>query len=717
MNINPLLTLMNPKSIAIAGAGNNPKKMGTLHGLNIVKEGYRGKIYPVHPREKTVLGKAAYESVAQLPEAPDLAVLIVPSDQALVLLEQFGEVGTRHAIIVTAGFRETGAEGRALEERLKEIAAQYGIRFVGPNCIGVINSEIFLNTTIMPGSGKPGKLGMASQSGTYVTQTLPYLREKGIHFSKAISVGNEADIDIVDALEYLGQDEQTTAIALYIEGIKDGRRFIEVAQKITPHKPVIAQYVGGSEAGARAGMSHTGSLAGPDELYEGIFAQAGIIRVNTVEDLYAYGWTLATQPPLKGNRVAVVTNSGGPGTAIANACESAGLSVPTFSAPLQQRIRGKILPHASSANPVDLTFHMDAQLLTAVIPEMIMESGEADGVIIHGAMNHGMIKSLYPNIRSFLGNVSEEVLIKHYSSVKPGKALSLPWEYAVPLVASSFFGREDDYTAAYLDHGIPVFDSPEKAARAMAALYRHKEIRERRAITPVDVPQPSAAVQELIADAVRKGGKILDEFSSKRVLSAYGIPVVRETLALTEDEAVLSAQAIGFPVAIKGCSADVAHKTEKGLVRLNVTSAEEVRQAYRTLMQAAGSPIPVIVAEMIRSSRELLAGMTRFPGFGPCVMLGVGGIFAEASRDVTFRAAPLSAAEAAEMPGDLRAKAMLAAFRGMPAVDTAGLVGILTALSLIPLLHPEIAEIDINPVMFNGGRPVAADALIVLNGE
>lgn len=713
MTNNPLYQLMNPKSIAVVGAGNNPTKMGTLHALSIVKEGYPGKFYPVHPRDKIVLGHQAYATVQELPEAPELAILIVPSSQALQLLEDFAKIGTKRAIIVTAGFRETGSDGAEKEAQLKDIAARYGVRFLGPNCIGMINSEISLNTTVMPGTGQPGKLGMASQSGTYVTQTLPYLRKKGIHFSKAISVGNEADIDIVDALEYLGEDEQTTAIALYIEGIKDGQRFIDVAQKITPHKPVIVQYVGGSAAGARAGMSHTGSMAGPDFLYEGIFKQAGVIRVNSVEDLYGHGWALATQPRLKGNRIAVVTNSGGPGTAVANECENGGLDVPRFSEALQEKIREHIFAHATSTNPVDLTFHLDAKVLTTVIPEIIMQSGEVDGVIMHGGMSHGFLSELYPHIKESLGGISLEMLLSQYKS-EMAKTLALPEQYATPLLTSSFFGREDNYTTAFLDHGIPVFDSPEKAAKAMATLLKYQKIRERKKIQHTELPKPSGRAAELIARARQAGQEVLDEYQAKQLLSAYGIPVVTEILACSEEEVVAAAHDLGFPVVLKGCSAEIAHKTEKGVVYLNLASEEAVRQSYRAIAEAAGARIPVIVAEMVKGSREFLAGMTRFPGFGPCIMFGLGGVFTEAIRDVTFRAAPLSESEAAEMVTDIRAKKLLGNFRGLPAVDVGAMASLLCKLGQIPLLHPEIAEIDINPIIIRGSTPIAVDALIVL---
>ena len=375
-------------------------KMGTLQALSILKDGWQGKFYPIHPTEKTVLGHKAYASPLDLPEVPDLAMLVVPTDQVIPVLEDFAKIGTKRAIIVSAGFKETGAAGRALEERIKEIAAASGMRLLGPNCVGIVNTAISLNVTVAALDSRPGYLGLASQSGTYVTQTLAYLQERGIRFSKAVSCGNEADIGLIDVLEYLGADEQTKAIILYIEGIRDGRRFIETARRITPLKPVLAQYVGGSAAGARAGLSHTGALAGPDILYEGIFQQAGIIRCHSIEDLYAHGWVHATQPRLRGNRLAVVTNSGGPGTAVSHHADQEGMTVPRFSDALQAKIRPLIPPHASGANPVDVTFHLDMQLLSVTIPELIMESGEADGLVLHGAMGSGFMNILYPHVKN-----------------------------------------------------------------------------------------------------------------------------------------------------------------------------------------------------------------------------------------------------------------------------------------------------------------------------
>jgi len=714
MSENPLHLLMNPGSIATAGAGNNLLKMGTIQTLNLLTSGYRGAYYPIHPREETVLGHRAWSSPADLPEVPDLAFIIVPTEEVAPVLDAFGKAGTRRAVIVTAGFRETGERGRALEEEIKAVARKHAIRFVGPNCVGIINTQASLNTTVGPHGSGQGPLGLASQSGTYVTQTLPYLARRGIRLSKAISLGNEADISIVDALEYLGEDPDTRAIILYIEGIREGRRFIETAKKITPNKPVLALYVGGSEAGARSGMSHTGAMAGPDYLYDGIFKQAGVIRVQTIEELYTHGWALATQPPMKGNRLGIVTNSGGPGTSISNAADTAGLTLPRFSEALQKEIRKMIPGHAASANPVDLTFHLDMKTLSTIIPELIMKSGEADGVIVHGVID--FLEEVNPGLRKYLDNTPLKDMAGQLR-VDLSEAAALPKVHGKPMLISSFFDRRDSYVAYYQDHDVPVFDSPEKAAKAMADLHRYQRIRLRKKGEVPEPPRRSEEADELIASALKKGQKGLDEHEGKKILSAYGIPVTRERVAETEAGVSDAVRDIGFPVALKACSWDIMHKTGKGLVRLGLKREEDAVAAFHSIREAAGRPVPVLVQEMIPGNRELVMGMTRFAGFGPVLLFGLGGIFTEVLKDTAFRSAPLSLAEAEEMIGDIRASAILGSFRGMPPADTDVLADILQKLGFIAVLHPEIAEMDMNPLIISGSRPIVADALIIVNSE
>ncbi len=715
MSENPLRLLMNPKSVAVAGASNTPTKMGSIQTLSLLKDGYQGKVYFLHPKDKTIFGMPAYPSPKDLPEVPDLAFLVVPINVALTLLEEFGQIGTKRAIVVTAGFKETGEEGANLEKQLNEVAARYGIRFVGPNCLGVINSQICLNTTVYPFPPVDGLLGLASQSGTYVTQILPLSRRRGIKFSKAISLGNEANIDIADALEYLGEDEQTKAVILYIEGIRNGTKFLNIAREVSKRKPVLAQYVGGTVSGARAGMSHTGAMAGPDFLYDGMFKQAGIIRVGSIEELYDHGWTLATQPIPKGNRVAVMTNSGGPSSSISYTCDLVGLTVPRYSKKLQEQIRPYLQPHAASSNPVDLTFDTSMKNLAITIPEIILKSGEVDAMISHGIMHSGFLREIYSHAVDFLGDMSFEQFLEMAEPVLE-ETFEIPRRYNVPHLISTFFGQEDYYTIGFQKHNIPVFHSPEKAARAMGALYHYSLIKKRKPGKRAALPKISPRAINILRQARQNGQKALDEHAAKKLLAAYGVPVVKEILTESLKEALAAAAKIGYPVALKACHWEIMHKSGKGLIALNVENANALKNAFIDIRRAAGFFTPVLVQQMLSSGREFLAGMTRFAGFGPAVVFGTGGVLTEALRDTTLRVAPLTDADTLEMLTDIRAKVLLEKFRGMPAVDKDKLGKILQAIGNIALLHLEIAEIDLNPIIIDRARPVVADALIVLKG-
>ncbi len=708
-----LESLMNPESIAIVGASNNPMKMGTQHALSILKDGFKGEFYPVHPTEKEVLGHTAFSHPCELPKTPDLAIFVIPSDPLPELFESFGKIGTSNAIVVTAGFKETGTEGMEQEIKLNDIAKHYGIRFLGPNCMGFINTQISLNTTVMPIKAKPGILGFASQSGTYITQSLPYLSKKGIRFSKAISVGNEANINIIDAIEYLGQDEHTQAIAVYLECIRDIPLFLKTAREITPHKPIIAQYVGGSEAGARSGLSHTGAMAAPNHLYNGLFKQAGVIRVDSIEELYGFGWALASLPRIRGNRIAVLTNSGGPGSAMADTCEAKGLVVPELSQQRQEKIKPLVPPHAPCRNPVDLTFSMDIGILAKKIPELVLQSGEVDGIVLHGAMGSGFLSEKYPHLRELLNDMPLETFLEQLQNEYSGD-IQLPSEYQIPMVVSSFFDQNDNYTKSYQDNNIPVFDAPEKAACAMACLANYNQISNRQKYSPPKLPEPLPQVENLISSALSIGQSALDEHQSKTLLHSYGIPVSTDYLANSDKEVMDATEKMGYPVVLKACDPQILHKTEKGLVHLNLKTVEQTLDAYHAIQQSVGRNTPVIVSKMLLSEREFVAGMTRDKAFGPSILFGLGGIFTEVFQDITFRVPPLSDTEAKEMLEDIRSRNLLNAFRNLPPTDKEALALMLKRLGYIAVLHPEIAEIDLNPIIIDNGQPVAADALIVL---
>jgi acyl-CoA synthetase (NDP forming) len=706
-------SLMNPKSIAIVGASNNPMKMGTMHALSILKDGFKGTFYPVHPTEKIVLGHPAVKSPLDLPEVPDLAMFVLPSQYLLPVFEAFGKLGTKYAIVITAGFNEAGEEGADLEEQLKALAKKYNIRFVGPNCMGIVNREISLNTSVSPIVGKPGKLGLISQSGTYVAQTIDYLKKRGIRLSKAVSVGNEADINIIDVLEYLGEDDQTTAISMYIESIRDAKRFLQVARNITPHKPVIAQYIGGSEAGGRAGLSHTGAMAGKDYLYDGLFKQAGIIRVYSVEDLYGIGWAFATQPKIKGNRIGIITNSGGPGSAIADTCDGNGCTMPPFSKELQAKIKPLIPAHAPCGNPVDLTFALDMKVMTHTIPDLVMKSGEVDGIVLHGAMSTGFLSAVFPHLSELMPGVTIEDMIKG-ATKDLTDSVRVPFKNNIPMTVSSFFDRSDQYTKEYEDNDIPVFDSPEKAAHAISALVEYKGIQDRKSYQPPLELTPNDTALQILKQATKNNQNNLDEYDAKRLLASYGIPVPNEVLCHNKKDAFEAAQKIGFPVVVKACDSSILHKTDLGLVHLHISDQQSLLSAYQEIQKFAGKPVAVLVGEMIRGQREFLSGITLDEQFGHCVAFGVGGIFTEAINDVTYRIAPMSDAESEEMVNDIKSEKLLSLYRGMPAVNIKSLATILSTLSKLPFIHDEIKEVDINPIMICGAEPVAVDALIVL---
>jgi acyl-CoA synthetase (NDP forming) len=710
MQQNPLNLIMSPSSIAIVGASNNFRTMGTLQLLNLINCGFPGEVFPVHPKEKQVLGIKAYESILDLPYPPDMAVLVVPTRLVPEMLDQVGKLGTSRAVIITAGFKETGHDGRELEKHIVDIADSYGIRFLGPNCLGITNTHLPLNITVGPLLDLKGKLSLASQSGTYIAQIVNYLHKNGIVLNKAISVGNEANIDISDCLEYLGEDDTTKAVGLYIEGIRDVSRFLDVARKVSRIKPVIAQYVGGTDAGARSGSSHTGAMAGPDYLYDGLFEQAGIIRAETIEEVYKTGWALATQPPLRGKRIAILTNSGGPGTGIATTCNKLGLDVPEFSESIQKKIRGFLPGHASAKNPVDLTFHIDMDTLAEKIPRVLFESDEIDGVIIHGIMDTGFIKLLYPYVKKIF-DVPEHDFVKT-GEFFPDQLIQMPDIYNKPLLISSFFGKEDHAVSFFHDNSIPTFDSPEKAAIAMAALYKYFLISSRRYTELTYSPKVNTDARNILRESM---SNTVDEYHAKRILQTYGIPVTTEKIVHSFEEASSFALTIGYPVTAKACSSQITHKTEEGMVYLDIHDEKELKEAYHALNGRENSA--VLISEMLHGDREFMAGVSSHPGFPPCIMFGLGGIFAEAYNDFSIRMAPLSKQDALEMIDGISARELVGAYRNMTSVDRESLSNILISLSQIAFDFTQIKEIDLNPIIIVEGQPKVADALIIKKDE
>ncbi|OPX34963.1 MAG: hypothetical protein B1H11_09835 [Desulfobacteraceae bacterium 4484_190.1] len=472
---NPIYQILHPESIAVFGASNNVTSMGTHLLLNIIDLGFRGTIYPIHPKQKKVLGIPAYPNVKKIPFGADLALIVVSREKVPKVLEECGQRGIRRAIIVSGGFRELGDYGRDLEREINSIAKKYKIRFIGPNCIGVINAHHCLNTTFFPYRGKTGFLGMVSQSGSFITQIFDCIDRLGMGFSQGISVGNEANIDLVDCIEYLGDCEDTKVIALYIEEIKRGREFLRVCKKVSSKKPIVAYYVGGSEAGKKACLSHTGSLSGSDAIYNGVFKQSGVIRVYSIEGLFDCCASLGTQPLLRGKNLAILSTSGGPGTAAADSCGRLNLNVPNLSPRTKNALRPFVPRTGSLVNPVDLTFIKELSSFFKGIPQILLDDKGIDGLLIY---------FLRPKsgLSEFIENTGNNATINELEGAEDIREhcrnlAMLARESGKPALGSMFSGREEPIVEELQDNGFPVFPSPERSARAMWALCEYTRMR------------------------------------------------------------------------------------------------------------------------------------------------------------------------------------------------------------------------------------------------
>jgi len=472
-----LYPIAYPKNIAFFGASNNFNRMGTIILDSLKDLGFAGPVYPVHPKETEILGYKAYASVEDLPEAPGLAIIVLPTDVVNKYLEACGKRGTRHAVVVSGGFKEVGGKGPELEQELQQTAEKYGIRFLGPNCLGVANPHHRLNPTPFHYDADPGFIGLASQSGSFVTQMFNYLSGYGLGFSTAFSVGNEANIDIVDCMEYLATCPHTRVIALYIEGIRRGERFMAAARKIVPHKPIVALYIGGSEAGRRAGFSHTGSMAGPDELYEGMFKQSGIIRAASLTELFDFCWVLGTLPLPTGNRVMVQTHSGGPGATAADACDRDGMVLPEISDTTVKALR-PFMPHTGTlGNPVDLTFSKNPMDYFTDIPAVLLAEENIDILLAYFLAPSAFIERALKQMGLTPDKVVEES--RKLAKDAAEKFMQKVKAQDKPVVGFTYRSLSEAFTRHLIHKGIPIFPDPTRASRALRALLDYKAIKAR----------------------------------------------------------------------------------------------------------------------------------------------------------------------------------------------------------------------------------------------
>jgi acetyltransferase len=693
-----LKKIFHPKSIAVIGASTKKGKVGHTVLRNIIKNGFPGPVYPINPTAKTILGKKCYPSVSDVPNAIDLAVFAIPSTLVIDVIDQCGSKKIPAAVIITAGFKESGRKGSELEARLSEKVACYGMRVLGPNCLGVIDTSSRLNASFAAGMPAPGNIGFFSQSGALCTAILDWALDQDIGFSKFVSLGNKLDLDETDILREMGDDDRTEVILGYIESVKDGRKLLEVARSVTAKKPVIMIKSGGTAAGARAASSHTGALAGSESAFSAAFAQSGIIRVGEIEDLFDYARAFSSRRYPAGNRVAIVTNAGGPAIIASDAVEHSSLRMAGFSSGTITALQSALPPAAAVYNPVDLIGDAQYDRYGAAL-DAVLNDANVDGVFV----------IFTPQAMSGPEQVARAVA-KRLTDHKP--------------LLSVFMGGPTVRKSIEIlsKASIPNYHYPERAIAAMEAMAQYQQWRGR--------PEPQYRTYEvdrervrgLITESVERGQLEIGEYQAREIISAYGFTVPGSAIANNVSDAEFIAEKIGYPVVMKIASPDVLHKSDVGGVRVGVNNREEVRDAFHDMKERVKRMLPeadlwgISVQEMIRDGKEVILGMVRDPQFGPVIMFGLGGIYVEVLKDVSFRIAPLSVEDAHEMIHGIRSLPLLQGARGEKPIHMDSVVEALLRLSQLAADFPEIFEIDVNPLkVFPEGRgPVALDARLTI---
>ncbi|MBI5575457.1 MAG: acetate--CoA ligase family protein [Deltaproteobacteria bacterium] len=665
-----LVPLFRPERIAVVGASSNPEKMGFQIFRNIVEAGFRGEILPVNPKGETVLGRISLKSASELPEGTDLAVLIIPAKLVPGTILQLGERKVRSAIVISGGFAESGEAGAAIQEEMTRNAARCGIRIVGPNCQGV-NYPYHGVCASWPLITRRGDIAFISQSGTVGAAMADWASEDHLGFSAFVSMGNRADVDEADLIAFFAGDPNTKVISLYIEGVKDAAKFLAAVGKC--RKPLVIFKAGRTERGRKAAESHTRSLAGRDEIYDAVFRQFGVHRAQSLEDLYDFSKSLAYLPPPEGPSMLIVTSSGGSAIIATDVAEEEGFRVTPLPDGLAARLRELLPSHCIVGNPLDLTGDTDAARYRKVLEAA---AGHYDVVMpIFGDPIPGACDVITPGrceLVSYLGGAdverAERVLLH--------------------------------------EKKIAVFPTPERAVRALACHARF-----RRETFPLEAGKtPDARSGEA-------GGKALAPADSMRLLSDAGFPVVPFAHARNEEEAVRAARKIGYPVAVKVNSPDITHKSDIGGVLLGIADDEGVRRACRGIAQAVkrfgARDEGVVVSAMAQPGKEVIVGVARDLQFGPAVMFGMGGVLVEAMEDVSLRIVPLAKKDAEEMIAGIRGAKLLEGYRGGASSDTAAVRELLMKVSAFAADHPEMAELDLNPVIVHEKGVSIVDARVV----
>ncbi|MBI9083560.1 MAG: acetate--CoA ligase family protein [Desulfobacterales bacterium] len=709
--------IFSPRSLAVVGASTTPGKVGHDIFVNILKGGYTGTLYPVNPSARSVACVRAYPTLKDIPDEVDLAMIILPPKAALSAVEAAIEKKVKGLVIVSAGFREVGEAGRAIEDRMVAMCREAGVRMVGPNCLGVINPnpEVRLNASFSARMPESGNVSFISQSGALCTAVLDFAADREFGFSKFISIGNKADVDELDLLRYLHQDVNTEVIMIYLEELRRGFEFIEAVKEITSGdnpKPVLAIKSGRTSAGALAAASHTGALAGTEAVYDAIFQQSGIIRVESIDELFDFATAFAYKNESalgkmrrkvpEGNRVAIVTNAGGPGIVATDMTVSSGLRLAEFHEETIEVLASHLPSAANLHNPVDVIGDASQDRYENALAAVIRDEG-VDGALV----------ILTPQSMTNALGTAEAITRIARGSHKP--------------ILCCFMGIIDVSAGVkYLQaHGVPVYRFPENAAKAFGALYRYSKWLNRQVLAPFKLTHDTARASEIIADCLAAGKTYLGELDGLALLDCYGFNTLPTHLATTADEAAAIAEKMELPVVMKIVSPQIIHKSDAGGVQVGLVSTDGVRTAFNEIVANALAFAPdaeitgVLVQKMAPGGVETILGMNRYPIFGPMLMFGLGGIFVEIFKDVLFRLAPITRNSARRMVREIKGYKLLQGYRGTPPTDIEALEKAMVGLSDLVTRHPQIMELDINPMLVHpkGNGITVADCRIILAPE
>lgn len=691
----------NPESVAIVGASTKAGKVGYDILKNILQYNYTGAVYPVNPKADTILGQKTFPNLLSVPDHIDLVVVAIPPQGVLDVIRECRSKSVDSVIVITAGFKEVGGAGSRLEAELIKETEEAGIRLVGPNCLGIIDTASSLNASFAAGMPLPGHIGFFSQSGALCVAILDWALGEKVGFSKFVSLGNKADITEIDLIRAMADDENTRVILGYLESIEDGHTFMNVAGSVSKKKPIIMIKSGTTSAGAKAASSHTGALAGSNTAYDAAFKQSGIIHARSVQELFVYATAFATQPLPKGPHVAIITNSGGPGIIAADACDRSDLQLPSIEKETVERLRSFLPPTASFYNPIDIIGDATAERYSKTL-EVILADDLIDSVLI----------LLTPTAAIDVVETAEAI-------VELAKAADKP-------IITSFMGERKvrPGRTIFQANGIPTFGYPEEAVAALNAMFRYQQWLDQPEKQYEFMEAALPKVRQVFASVIEQKRSDLIEVEARGVLEAYNFKLPKNILVNTTQEAIEAASEIGYPVVMKIASPDVLHKSDMGGVRVELESKRMVEEAFFDITSNIRQRLPnarilgVLVQEMVRGGKEVILGITNDIQFGPMIMFGLGGIYVEVLKDVSFRIVPVSVEDADAMIREIRSFPLLRGVRGEPPADLSAIKKSILALSQMALDFPEIIEADINPLLVRpqGGGAVAVDARFTIQG-